>query len=166
MNINKYNFLIATIITLCIILTGCKETEPVNCPLTDLGWETTEEDLAASEGEALSTYDSIYGGLTYTYDSIYKEKTGTLKYMYDEEGVLMSVGWAYASEDPDELLELYELIHTELEETHGKSGYTANEDTNYGDVWRLDEGHIIISVVLTNSNKVFQVSYVSPLNEE
>ena len=161
-----YKLILPIIIISSIILTGCKNIEPIDCPLTDLSWEITEEELTASEGEALSTYDSIYGGTTYTYDSIYKEKNGTIKYMYDEEGVLMSIAWAYGSEDPDELMELYNLIHEELEETHGESGYTANEETNYGDVWRLDEGHIIISVVLTDSNKALQVSYVSPLNEE
>lgn len=162
----KYKLILAIIFALCIIMTGCKEIEPIDCPLTDLGWEITEEDLTASEGEALSTYDSIYGGTTYTYDSVYKEKNGTIKYMYDEEGILMSIAWAYGSDDADELMELYELLHAELEETHGESGYTANEETNYGDVWRLDEGHIIISVVLTESNKALQLSYVSPLNDE
>lgn len=162
----KYKPLFVLICIFCIILTGCKTAEPIDCPLTDLGWEITEEELIASEGEALSTYDSIYGGTTYTYDSIYKEKTGTIKYMYDEEGVLMSIGWAYGSDDEDELLELYNLIHDELVKAHGNSGYTANEDTNYGDVWKLDGGHIIISVVLTESNKALQLSYVSPLNEK
>lgn len=166
MKSHLFKILLSSLLIFVITLSGCGNVKPIDCPLTDLGWEITSKELIASEGEALSTYDSIYGGLTYTYESSYMDRTGTIKYMYDSEDVLMSVGWAYSSDDEEELKALYDEIHEQLVAEHGESGYTTTEETNYGDVWKLEEGHIIISVVLTESNKALQISYVSPLNED
>lgn len=151
---------------LLILLCGCGNVEPIDCPFTDIGWETTEDELISAEGEYLSTYDSTYGGLTYTYEGSYMERTGTIKYMYDEKGVLMSVAWAYSATDDATLLELYNEIHGILEDEYGKSEYNTTEDTNYGDVWKMKEGHIILSVMNTDSNKALQIAYVNPLNEK
>lgn len=152
---------------LCLLLSGCnKNITPIDCPFTDLGWETTEEELFAAQGESASSYASTYGGTTYTYQGSYYSKEGTLKYMYDDKGTLMSVAWAYSAPDEASLLALYNEIHSDLEKTHGKSGYNTENATNYGDVWKLKEGHIILSVMLTNTNKALQIAYVNPLNNE
>lgn len=166
MKLHLYKTILVVLIIFTFLLSGCCTVEPIDCPLTDLGWEITSEELIASEGEALSTYDSIYGGLTYTYESSYMNRTGIIKYMYDGDGILMSVGWTYSSDDADELKALYDEIHEQLVAEYGESGYTTNEETNYGDVWKLKEGHIIISVVLIDTNKALQISYVNPLNEK
>ena len=154
-------------ILLCMLLTGCNTNiTPIDCPFTDLGWETTESELFDSLGEYTSSYASTYGGTTYTYNGTYYNKEGTLKYMYDDKGILMSVAWAYSAPDEASLLTLYNEIHSDLEATHGKSGYNTENATNYGDVWKLKEGHIILSVMLTNTNKALQIAYVNPLNNE
>lgn len=142
---------------------GCGAAKPIDCPFTDLGWETTEEELFKAEGEYDESYDSTYGGKTYTYDGSYMGRDGVLKYMYDEDGVLMSVAWAYSSGDADELKKLYDEIVSETEGKYGESEYTTNKATNYGNVWKLKEGHIIVSVMMTDSNKALQIAYVNPL---
>ncbi len=154
------------LILLASILTGCGEVTPIDCPFTDLGWETTEEELLAAEGEYLSTYDSTYGGLTYTYEGTYMNNPGILKYMYDTEGVLMSVAWAYSAADDESLLNLYNEIHANLEATHGKSGYNTTFIGNYGDVWELPEGDILLSVMATSTNKALQLAYVNPASSK
>lgn len=150
---------------LCMHFTACTKTiTPIDCPFTDLGWETTESELFDSLGEYTSSYASTYGGATYTYTGSYYDKDGTIKYMYNDKGILMSVAWAYSAPDEASLLTLYNEIHSDLEATHGKSGYNTENATNYGDVWKLNEGHIILSVMLTNTNKALQIAYVNPLN--
>lgn len=150
------------LLMICLLTSGCAKT-PLSCPLTDFGWETTEETLLTSLGEAVSTYASTYGGTTYTYSSSYYSKNGTIKYMYDDNGVLKSVAWAYGASDEASLLALYDEIHSDLETTYGKSGYNTENATNYGDVWKLAEGHIILSVMLTSTNRALQIAYVNTL---
>lgn len=150
----------------CGLLIGCSKKEPIDCPFTDLGWDTTPEQLINAKGESADPYDSTYGGITYTYETDYVDKTGIIKYMYDEDEELMSVAWAYSSMDADELQTVYNDILEETEEIYGKSDYDTNEATNYGKAWQMDEGHIILSVMLTESNKALQVAYINPRNEE
>ncbi len=150
----------------CTALYGCGKSEPIDCPFTELGWDTTEEELFAAEGDYISSYDSTYGGTTYTYERSYMNKEGTVKYMYDENGVLMNVAWAYGSTNSDELKELYDDIHAGIEEEYGESGYQASGIANYGDTWEMKEGNILLSVMDTDTNKALQVAYVNPLNAE
>lgn len=145
---------------------GCGTTKPIDCPFTEHDWEITSEELIEAEGEYLTSYDSTYGGTTYTYDCSYLDKDGTIKYMFDEDGILMNVAWAYGSTDADELLELYEKIHDDIVENYGKSGYHTESSTNYGDTWEMKEGNILLSVMNTDSNKALQIAYVNPAHEE
>lgn len=164
----KKNFVSALAITgtLLLSLAGCGKKPPVDCPYSDLGWETTEEQLFEAEGDCTSSYDSTYGGTTYTYASTYKDRDGVIKYMYNEEGVLMNIAFAYSASTDEELKEFYDELHEELEDMYGESGYDTDASTNYGDVWELEEGHIILSVMITDSNKALQIAYVNPANQE
>lgn len=156
-------------VTFCLtgaLLSGCGETEAIRCPYTDIGWETTQEELFQKEGEYLSSYKSTYGGTTYTYAGSYMKKNGTLKYMYDEDGKLMNIAWAYGSDDAKELQDLYNKIHDNLVDEYGESGYQASASTNYGDTWDMDEGNILLSVMNTTDNKALQIAYVNPAHEE
>lgn len=168
--INYREKLTASVLTVALLastaLCGCGKAEPIDCPFTEHGWEITEEKLFDTEGDYVSSYDSTYGGTTYTYECSYMDKDGTIKYMYDEDGVLMNVAWAYGSTDADELQELYNKIHDGIEDEYGESGYHADSSTNYGDTWEMEEGNILLSVMITESNKALQVAYVNPLNEE
>ncbi len=157
---------IACLMLTLLLFTGCGKKAAIDCPYTDLDWEATEEQLFETEGEAFSSYASTYGGLTYTYPKTYMEREGTIKYMFDENGVLMSVAWAYGAQDETTLLTLYEEIYNGIKETYGDSEYNPSNQTNYGGVWRLQEGHIILSVMITSDNKALQVAYVNPINNE
>lgn len=148
---------------------GCGTAQAVDCPFTDLTWEATPDDLFAAEGTEKESYASTYGGTTYTYDGSYMEKDGTLKYMYDENDTLMSVAFAYGSDDEDELHKLYNEIKEETVEKYGESDSQTDGEktlgTNYGDVWELKEGHIILSLMLTDQVKALQIAYVNPEDE-
>lgn len=148
------------------IFSGCGSTKAIDCPLTDLGWETTSEELFEAEGVCDEPYTSIYGGEVYFYPATYMDAEGTLKYMYDENDVLMSVAFAYSSESTEDLKTLYDKLLADVEKEHGKSSYETDHPTNYGCVWELKEGHIILSVMLTNSNKALQIAYVNPLAQK
>lgn len=160
------SLLFCLILSATLFLSGCGKTEAIDCPFTDLGWETTPKELFEAEGECEEPYDSTYGGQVYTYPVSYMGYDGTLKYMYDEEDVLMNVAFAYGSKDADELKEFYDKLVADIEKEYGKSSYDTDKSTNYGKVWELKEGHIILSVMLTDSNKALQISYVNPLNQE
>jgi hypothetical protein len=149
-----------------VLLSGCGEKEAIQCPFTELGWDTTIEELVADQGECEEPYDSTYGGQVYSYPASYMGYDGTIKYMYDEDDVLMSVAFAYGSEDSDELKTFYDALVSSIEEEYGESSYNTDKSTNYGKVWELKEGHIILSVMLTSSNKALQIAYVNPLNQE
>ena len=45
---------------------------------------------------------------------------------------------------------------------HGESGYNTQKETNYGDVWYLEDGNIIISTMVTDSQKALQFAFLSP----
>ena len=87
---------------------------------------------------------------------------GTVKYMFDQDEKLASIAWAYGSDDADELYKLYDTIHADVVAAHGESGYNTQKETNYGDVWYLEDGNIIISTMVTDSQKALQFAYLSP----
>ena len=153
------------------ILSACGEKKTIDCPFSDLSWETTTDELFKAEGECEEPYASTYGGLVYTYPASYMGYDGIIKYMYDENDVLMSIAFAYGSDqdaelEAGELKEFYDKLVSDIEKDHGKSDYDTDKPTNYGKVWELKEGHIILSVMLTDSNKALQIAYVNPLNNE
>lgn len=165
-SLSKYLTICALSGMLLFSVWGCGKAEPIRCPYSDVDWGTTTEELLETKGEALSSYDSTYGGTTYTYKGSYKDREGVLKYMYDKEGVLMNIAFTYSASSDEDLQEFYDQLHKELVDTYGESGYDAEGSNNYGDVWRFDGGHIILSAMVTDSNKALQIAYVNPENEK
>lgn len=158
-------------VCLCLLVTAMsvscgrgKDTEPaLDCPFTDMGWDSTVGDVIAAEGENYSTYDSVYGGLCYTYPKEYDGYSGTVKYMFNDQDALMSVAWAYSAQDADELATLYDTINTSVNEVHGESGYHAQGAGNYGNVWYLESGDIILSTMMSSEVMALQYAYLHPL---
>ena len=147
------------------LLCGCgskKSTALPDCPFSELKWESSVKDMEKVEGTDHETYASVYGGTTYTYDREYQGVPGTVKYMFDQDDKLASIAWAYGSDDAEELYKLYDTIHADVVAAHGESGYNTQKETNYGDVWYREDGNIIISAMITESQKAFQLAYVSP----
>ena len=140
--------------------------EVIECPFSNLSWDATEQDVFDTEGSYLSSYASTYGGLTYTYPKDYLGYSGTIKYMFDEEGTLAGVAWAYESDHAEELSSLYKEICNGIQELYGESDYHTENMTNYGDVWKKKEGHIILSALTLGDNTALQVAYVYPTDQE
>lgn len=154
-----------TLFLAAALLCGCGDKEASllpDCPFTELKWSSSVKDMEQTEGTDYQTYDSVYGGTTYTYEKEFQGVVGTVKYMFDEDDKLASIAWAYGSDDADELYRLYETIHADVVKTHGESGYNTQKETNYGDVWYREDGNIIISTMVTDSQKALQFAYISP----
>lgn len=144
-------------------LTGCgKNKQTVTFPFTEMTWENTLDDVLATEGNDYTTYDSVYNGTTYVFAKNYLDLEGTIKYMFDDSDKLMCVAWSYSSDSAEDVKSTYDQIHQQVEDTHGESGYDSKLATNSGDVWYLDEGDIILSVVNTDTQKALQYSYLNP----
>lgn len=161
---NRLRTSIAALLTFALV-TGCGSTTSAvlpDCPFSDLKWTSSVSEMEKTEGSSYVAYDSVYGGTTYTYTKNYKKKEGTVKYMFDDKEQLASIAWAFGSDNADELYELYESIHAEVVAAYGESGYNTEKETNYGDVWYLDDGNIILSTMLTNDQKALQFAFVSP----
>lgn len=133
-----------------------------DCPFSHFVWSSSAEDIIAEEGENYGSYDSVYGGVCYTYPKEFEGLMGTIKYMFDGNGSLVSMAWAYSSDSQEELLDLYERIYASVSAVYGESGYHAGHQTNYGGVWYRENGDIILSTMLTSENKALQYSYLSP----
>lgn len=163
------NFKRLIILCFCLLpvfFTACssREKEPVlDCPFTEMNWESTADDVISAEGNDFSTYDSVYGGTCYTFAKEYEGYQGTVKYMFDGENKLMCVAWAYGCEDADELLALYETISASVNSLFGESGYSADHPGNSGNVWYLESGDIVLTTMITSDNKALQYAYLHPL---
>lgn len=146
------------IISLCSCHTGLTQEKQI-FPFTSLSFTSSYEEMVDLEGESTDTYKSVYGGTTYTYPKKYLDYDGTIKYMFNDKNQLMSVAWAYSSDIADDLYAVYDVIHSDVVEEYGDSGYNAQGDSNYGDVWELDEYHIVLSTMVTDSNKALQFGF-------
>lgn len=154
---------ILAVILVCPTLAGCSSSkDSEGFPFTELTWENSYDDMVALEGESNDTYDSVYSGTTYGYPKEYLDLNGTVRYMYDADNKLMCVAWAYSADTDEELKDTYETIFKEIKKTYGESGYNTNQPTNYGDVWYLDEGNIILSAMTTSTQKALLYSYLHP----
>lgn len=153
---------------LLILLCACgapKNAPDPAAPFTDLTWEAAVEDMIAVEGEDYETYPSVYNGTTYTYPKQYLGKEGTIKYMFDQDGALMSAAWAFSSENTGVLQDLYDEIDASVNASFGESSYSAdgnNSVGNYGNVWYLEQGDIILSTMITSETKALQYAYLHP----
>lgn len=159
------NRLIALMLCILCCFTGCGKEEnpaPVS-PFSELFWDSSAEDMTASEGEPTDSYASVYSGITYVYDKEYHGRNGTLKYMFDGDDKLMCIAWAYEAADADDLDTVYHLLHAEVVDACGQSGYNPSGSTNYGDVWYRADGDIIISAVTAGGKYAMQYAYLNPL---
>lgn len=158
--------IVTVVLTLTLVssvLAGCSSSKrAAEFPFTKITWDDTIDDVVELEGTSDNTYDSIYGGTTYAYPKEYLDLKGTVKYMFDADEKLMCVAWVYSADLNDDLKEPYDTIHDKLEKAHGESGYNTENPTNYGSVWYLDEGNIILSAVTTDTQKALQYSYLNP----
>lgn len=146
-----------------ILMSGCsKNADDYQCPFSKATWETSQDDLKALEGDSKDSYDSIYNGTTYTYPKKYKEKEGTIKYMYDDEGVLMTIAWTYVAENDKDIMSMYDDIHKEIEDACGEGEDSKSNETTTGDIWRRDSGNIIITTMNTESLHALQISFSNP----
>lgn len=166
---NRLFTLALAILTIAsFILTGCEKKEvalTLDAPFTKMDWDSTLEDVIAAEGEDYETYDSVYNGTTYTFNKKFEDKDGIIKYMFDDKEKLMCVAWTYGSTEIKELENLYNKINDDVTDKHGDSGYTADTNTginNYGNIWYLETGDIVISTMMTEENKALQYAYLHP----
>lgn len=156
--------LFVCIMLACIIIScGNADQIPLDCPFTDMDWNSTADDVIAEEGNGYSTYDSIYGGLCYTWPKEYENCMGTIKYMFDDEDRLVNVAWACSADSMDEVTALYDTINDSVNELYGESGYNSNGVGNYGNVWHLESGDIILSVMISSEFISLQYAYMHPL---
>lgn len=161
----KKAFCLLPVLTGCfLLLLGCsKKAESVECPFTEITWESTLEDVWALEGEeALDSYTSIYYGMTYTYEKEYMGLPGTVKYMFDDENRLMSMAWLYIPESDEDLDKVYDTLQRETEKLYGESGFDADQGTARGEVWYLEDGNILIGVMSTGVNEAVQYQFFHP----
>lgn len=152
--------LLSTVAGLCAC--GAFQNAQADCPFSHFAWTASAEEIIAEEGTDYSSYDSVYGGVCYTYPKEYEGLMGTVKYMFDGDGSLASMAWAYSSDSQEELLDLYEKICASVSAGYGESGYKAEHQTSYGGVWYRENGDIILSTMITSENKALQFAYLSP----
>lgn len=145
----------------CACGTGHNSEPPA--PFSSACWECSVSDISALEGDSDSTYDSIYGGTTFSYPKEYNGHNGTVKYMFNENDELMCIAWAYNSDDENEVYAVYDEINQAVNKIHGDSGYQADShSSNYGNVWYLESGDIVLSTMITSENEVLQYAYLNP----
>ena len=82
--------------------------------------------------------------------------------MFDGDGKLAAMAWTWEAESREELEGLYDTLYASLSARYGESGYSAGHQTNYGGVWYLDSGDIILSAMITSELIALQYSYLSP----
>lgn len=151
---------------MCILLTGCQhgtspEGKKAPAPFSELTWESTYDDMVALEGAAEEGRPSVYGGLAYDYSKSYGDREGTVTYMYNEEDQLVSIAWSYNASSPEELDAAYQKLYGQIAEQNGESEKAAGYN-NYGDIWRREEGNIILSAVATDEMSMLLYSHLSP----
>lgn len=163
---SKYFIFCCACLFFAIVVTACgdtkKEPKPV-CPFTDIGWEASVEEVISAESGEFSTYDSVYGGICYNFTKEFEGREGTVKYMFDEKERLLCMAWACSCKDDEELLSLYETINSSVNSLYGESGYSADHPGNYGNVWYLEEGDIVLTTMNTSELKALQYAYLHPL---
>ena len=143
------------------LLTGCgTKSGGINCPFSELSFESSMEDMTAVEGEGYDTYDSIYKGLTYTYPKEYLGSAGMIKYMYDDAGKLCNISWSYTGSDAEDVMNVYNNVVEDMKRLFGEG---KNDDGvgNYCEIWTGDAGTVMANAVVTNDTYVMQVAYMS-----
>lgn len=158
----KGYLLFALLITVTFCSCAASDAPREICDFSDAAWETTTEELFALEGTEYSTYDSVYGGICYTYPKTYHNHPGTVKYMYDDKNQLMCIAWTYSAENDDDLQQLYHELEIKTIEENGDGSRNTEGQNNYGNVWHLESGNIILSTMATSEMKALQYAYLNP----
>lgn len=157
----KYKILLILTTAAALVLAGCgSKKSSINCPFTELSWESTTDEMIAAEGNGYDTYDSIYKGLTYTYPKEYLGNEGMIKYMYDGNGTLCNVSWSYTGDSEESVMNVYDAVCAEMNSLHGDS---KSDDGigNYCEIWSSNGGTVMANAVITNDTKVMQIAYMS-----
>ncbi|MDO5444831.1 MAG: hypothetical protein Q4F31_04330 [Eubacteriales bacterium] len=139
---------------------GVQRSEETGCPFSSVLWDTDAEKLISIEGESDEIYASVYGGDTLTYSKDYLGHSGTLKYMFSEDGRLASIAWAYVTEDAKDLVALYKEIDEFEISKNGKSQFSPENSTSYGDVWYLKDRDVLISTIFGTDSCGLQYAYI------
>ncbi len=149
-------------ILMLLSLSACSTAQNAlpTVPFSDADWLWSLDELQNHLGLPESTYLSVYGGNTYTYPLNYMGREGTIKYMFSENGKLASIAWAYITEDASDLKVLYTAIDNDEISRHGKSGFSSQNRTSYGDVWYLPVCDILISTIFSNESCGLQYAYI------
>ena len=134
----------------------------VTCPFTDITWESSLNDVEASEGDLLDSYYSSYNGTTYVYEKEYLGLDGTIKYMFDDKGKIKSIAWLYLPQSDEEMEEVYAELRDQTNKLYGKSGFDSDMTTAKGEVWYLEGGNILIGVMSTGVNEAIQYQFFHP----
>ena len=145
---------------LSFVLTGCGRSKSLaGCSFSELGWDSTTEEMIAVEGDKYDTYDSIYKGITYTYPKVYLDTPGMIKYMYDDSDRLCNISWSYTGESAEDVGRAYDGVCADIEKTFGKG----NDDDGVGNrsrIWVTDSGTIMVSSVTTSDTNVMQIAFM------
>ena len=149
--------------SMVLSLFGCSsDSVNVTCPFTDITWESSLEDVQASEGELQDSYYSSYNGTTYVYEKEYLGLSGNIKYMFDAEGKLKSMAWMYLPESKEDMEKVYADLIDQTTKQYGKSGFSSDMATAKGEVWYLDGGNITIGIMSTGVNEAIQYQFFHP----
>lgn len=169
MKLSKRIFtLFCAFLFLLLSTVGCeKKVKKAECPFTTITWENSLADIKELEGEPSETDDSGYGGTAYIYPKTYDGKDGYIYYMFDDKEKLVSLLWVYETSDATEAKEVYDNIHSKTEKELGESGFQYNSEKfansgTPGDVWYLDGGNVITSMVTVSQFSVVQYQFLHP----
>ena len=75
---------------------------------------------------------------------------------------MTNMTWAYFSEDGEEITDIYNDLHKQLQNSLGKTKEATNTVTNLADIWRLDSGNIELAAIVTSDYNVVMFTYLSP----
>ena len=145
-----------------LLLCSCGQSKKVECPFTEITWESTLDDVLALEGEPLDSYASTYSGMTYTFSKDFHDMSGTIKYMFDDNDKLMSMAWLYIPESKEDLENVYQTLCDETNQLYGESGFDSDMGTAKGNVWYLEDGNILVGVMSTGSNEAVKYQFFHP----
>ena len=149
-------------ILMLLSLSACSTAQNAlpTVPFSDADWLWSLDELQKHLGVPESSYLSVYGGETCTYPFSYMGRDGIIKYMFSESGKLASIAWAYITQDADDLAALYTAVDEDEISRHGKSSFSSQNHTIYGDVWYLPACDILISTIFGNESCGLQYAYI------
>ena len=151
-----------SILTITVMgFVACGKDLSSDPPFTTFNFDTTYDDMIKELGEPDSEKESYYGK-AYNYSSDYLDLQGNVQYAFDEDGHMTNMTWAYFSEDGEEITDIYNDLHKQLQNSLGKTKEATNTVTNLADIWRLDSGNIELAAIVTSDYNVVMFTYLSP----